>query len=336
MDRYFDFHFPHTHTLLHTPSTLAQPNCCPQLQAPIQSYLNKMISQPSQSSLSNLPRLAISIVLSYLQQPTITTHTKAPHNRDAISLLLTNKRFAFVILPLFRLPKRLCKIHEYEATKKDGSHHTVVMVEKYRFATLPIQDPRTLLDRLNTRRLRSRIVYTQQRRKPSSSECQNNYQFGRTIEELALEEWVMLQIHHADGATESEDNQLIVWPAHLELLQFSDCTFYNNTSDSKDNVERRIKFKKLFRLCGRKPKDFTPVSDGSWLPQCNVFGNDITLLSSYPRSGNTLMRTLLERTTSTITGSDTRPDRSLSISKSDVNMGATYFLFITYITSQHI
>lgn len=275
------------------------------------------MSQPS--SLSNLPRLTISVILSYLQQPPITTHTKAPHNRDAISLLITNKRFAFVILPLFRLPKRLCKIHEYEASKKDGSLHTVVMVEKYRFVTLPIQDPRTLLDRLNTRRLRRRIVYTQQRRKQSSSECQNNYQFGRTIEELALEEWVMLQIHYADKeAAACEDNQLRVWPAHLELLQFSDCSFYNGPVDSKDNEERRIMFKKLFRLCGRKQKEFTPVSDGSWLPSCNVFGNDITLLSSYPRSGNTLMRTLLERITSTITGSDTRPDRSLSISKSDV------------------
>lgn len=38
----------------------------------------------------------------------------------------------------------------------------------------------------------------------------------------------------------------------------------------------------------------------------------ITLLVSYPRSGNTLVRTLLERATGVVTGSDTRPDRSLS------------------------
>lgn len=37
-----------------------------------------------------------------------------------------------------------------------------------------------------------------------------------------------------------------------------------------------------------------------------------TLLVSYPRSGNTLVRTLLERTTGIVTGSDTRPDRGLS------------------------
>jgi len=37
-----------------------------------------------------------------------------------------------------------------------------------------------------------------------------------------------------------------------------------------------------------------------------------SLLVSYPRSGNTLLRTLIERTTGIVTGSDTRPDRSLS------------------------
>lgn len=36
------------------------------------------------------------------------------------------------------------------------------------------------------------------------------------------------------------------------------------------------------------------------------------VLTSYPRSGNTLMRTLLEKITGIVTGSDTRPDRTLS------------------------
>lgn len=38
-----------------------------------------------------------------------------------------------------------------------------------------------------------------------------------------------------------------------------------------------------------------------------------TLVVSYPRSGNTLMRTLLEKVTGVVTGSDTRPDRFLSL-----------------------
>jgi hypothetical protein len=40
--------------------------------------------------------------------------------------------------------------------------------------------------------------------------------------------------------------------------------------------------------------------------------NGPILLVSYPRSGNTLVRTLLERSTGIVTGSDTRPDRGLS------------------------
>eukprot|EP00546_Thalassionema_frauenfeldii_P004996 CAMPEP_0178908092 /NCGR_PEP_ID=MMETSP0786-20121207/7731_1 /TAXON_ID=186022 /ORGANISM="Thalassionema frauenfeldii, Strain CCMP 1798" /LENGTH=321 /DNA_ID=CAMNT_0020579957 /DNA_START=128 /DNA_END=1093 /DNA_ORIENTATION=- len=40
--------------------------------------------------------------------------------------------------------------------------------------------------------------------------------------------------------------------------------------------------------------------------------NKITLLVSYPRSGNTLVRNLVERTSGIVTGSDNRPDRKLS------------------------
>ena len=46
--------------------------------------------------------------------------------------------------------------------------------------------------------------------------------------------------------------------------------------------------------------------------QSELHGSGTTLLVSYPRSGNTLVRTLLERTTGVVTGSDTRPDRNLS------------------------
>jgi hypothetical protein len=270
----------------------------------------------SAPNLSNLPRNTLSIVLSYLQQyPVSVDHneikkdTRRPHNRDAISLLLTNRRFAFAILPLFRLPKQLCKVHQFEVKNGSSEVITVLLVEKYRFIMLPIQDPRTLLDRLNTRRLRRRFEYIkQQQETPGNPNC---YQFGRSLEELALEEWLISQIRHREGADAIEDKQYRVWPAHLELLRFSDRTIYDD--EHTDTTVKKTKFKKLFRLCGRKLKDVSQTDE--WLPQCNPFATGITLLSSYPRSGNTLMRTLLERITSSVTGSDTRPDRSLSISK---------------------
>ncbi|CAJ1932469.1 unnamed protein product [Cylindrotheca closterium] len=44
----------------------------------------------------------------------------------------------------------------------------------------------------------------------------------------------------------------------------------------------------------------------------NAFQPGITLLASYPRSGNTLLRSLLEGVTGLVTASDTRADRTLS------------------------
>ncbi|KAL3779414.1 hypothetical protein HJC23_000516 [Cyclotella cryptica] len=309
----------------------------------------------SPANLSNLPRHTLSVLLSYLQQhPPAQNHRfddlKGPHNRDAISLLITNKRFAFAILPLFRLPKHLCKIHQHQTHRDGGSHAnesctTAVMLEKYRFITLPIQDPRTLLDKLNTRRLRRRILWKkhiQQQRQQEVGSCtkananniwvctksQTCYQLGRTVDELALEEWLMLQIHRQDdeNGDENNKNEFQEWPSHLELLRFSDSSYFRDTIDLQDSetslctptecgVDKKIKFK-VFPFLSRKPQDLNrqDVEAGNhWLEHDNMFGHNITLLSSYPRSGNTLMRTLLERITSTVTGSDTRPDRSLSI-----------------------
>ena len=45
-------------------------------------------------------------------------------------------------------------------------------------------------------------------------------------------------------------------------------------------------------------------------PEENSSGH--VVLASYPRSGNSLMRALLEQATGLVTGSDTRPDRTLS------------------------
>ncbi|OEU19468.1 P-loop containing nucleoside triphosphate hydrolase protein [Fragilariopsis cylindrus CCMP1102] len=47
-------------------------------------------------------------------------------------------------------------------------------------------------------------------------------------------------------------------------------------------------------------------------PQQQLFKMGTTIIASYPRSGNTLLRSLLETITGYITSSDTRPDRTLS------------------------
>ncbi len=50
-----------------------------------------------------------------------------------------------------------------------------------------------------------------------------------------------------------------------------------------------------------------------WRTSDSPFKSGTTVLASYPRSGNTLLRSLLESITGYVTGSDTRPDRTLSL-----------------------
>mmetsp|Transcript_1769 Transcript_1769/g.2814 ORF Transcript_1769/g.2814 Transcript_1769/m.2814 type:complete len:616 (+) Transcript_1769:45-1892(+) len=271
---------------------------------------------PSTPCLSSLRRHTISIILSYLQQqtPSASEHTTLqkpiqPHNRDALSLLITTKRFAYATLPLFRVPRHVCQ--HYHHNLEDGS--SIIIIEKYRFVVLPIQDPVTLLDRLNTKRLRQRILWTAKNTAKNETNTESVtqsatrsacYFYGRSTDELAFEEWAMMQIHH--DTKPNDEIEWKIWPAHLELLRFLDDQYENN-HDKSINFKRIDQRKRAVQLPScllHNTSKVNATSDGS--------GNGIVLLASYPRSGNTLLRTLLERTTSIVTGSDTRPDRTLS------------------------
>jgi len=151
------------------------------------------------------------------------------------------------------------------------------------------------------------------------------YQHGRTIEELAFEEWTMMEIDYSDGMVDNNEsgrnNHWRIWPAHLELLRFLDSDSSRKLQE-ESNVCHGNRNKERLTI----PSPFPPRSASNKQREDNMdsatakssllggqlFGNGISLLSSYPRSGNTLLRTLLERITSHPTGSDTRPDRTLS------------------------
>lgn len=95
--------------------------------------------------------------------------------------------------------------------------------------------------------------------------------------ELANMEWINALSNEKNACQEMQ-----FLPPKLELLRF-----YKSPSIAKDSVAALI------------------ADDQMW-------ESGVTLLASYPRSGNTLLRTLLERVTGLVTGSDTRPDRPLS------------------------
>jgi Sulfotransferase domain len=166
--------------------------------------------------------------------------------KDAVSLLSAKRSFFFQVLPLFRKPKA----PTYAVGDNDYG------LADIRFQVSPVQDPSTLLDRLNSRRLRKRkrLGYTQNA---------GVERMGLSVSEIARNEWLRARTSY---------------PAELELLRF--CNEVLNQPEFRG-------------LCGSP--DPTTI-----------------FLVSYPRSGNTLARTLLERTTGLVTGSDTRPDRSLS------------------------
>ena len=292
------------------------------------------------ASLSELPRFPLSIVLAYLQQSDDDGDALAPappHNRSALALLLATQRGARAILPLFRLPHRLCRTHRHET--EDGRR--VAVLEKYRFLVLRIQDPRTLLDRLNTRRLRKRMTWAKHASnegrhlaqcperveadrgtKSTDSERAPCYQHGRTTEELAFEEWAMMKIHRSGGTAGDDDDGTVrsderrkAWPAHLELLQFADSRWkfqaplearHTNADRNKRGAPSPFSLLPAGRTRRHGDRGNTVATRDT------SARHEALLLASYPRSGNTFLRTLLERVTSTVTGSDTRPDRTLS------------------------
>ena len=199
----------------------------------------------------------LSVILSFLSE-----------TDGGVALLLTQRRYARQVLPLFQLP---C----VEPGNALANGVIVLGVQQYRhsFVVVPVQDPVVLLERLNTRRLARR----RQRRRllevaeeePSDSSSGWFHQQGLSTSELALQEW--------NEQTGDLPIRRIQVPPELELLRFAN--------------------------------RFTKRHDA----HCQaLYDAGTTLLVSYPRSGNPLVRTLLERTTGIVTGSDTRPDRTLS------------------------
>lgn len=227
------------------------------------------------------------------QRPNITTYLEGRYilsyvlsfldEKDGVNTLRTNKRWYRRMLPIFRIDKNTSNILSPNRTR-------------YRFCILPVQDPYVLLQRLNTKRLAKRIVYYYKKNQSLSSSslpCHDEheslaYRYNMTTEEIAWYEWEDQQ--HKTFESSSFNTQQYRHPCHLELLRY--CTPLTQ------------------HLSTTIPPSILSTSSSTH-PIPNILPG-VTLLVSYPRSGNTFLRTLLERMTNIVTGSDTRPDRALS------------------------
>jgi Sulfotransferase domain len=205
-----------------------------------------------------LGRYPLSVILSFLTET------------EGTSFLLTKKRYAHQLLPVFRLPPSDDDDSEQEDDNALWDDLVVVndrgerirpmpvkqkkkKKNRHKFVVVPVQDPTVLLARLNTRRLH-------RRHEPPSA-----HPIGKSTTELAHWEWNEQRRKHAPFRFR---------PCPLELLRFLDRSLSPSQADVRDS--------------------------------------GLTLLVSYPRSGNSLARSLLEQCTGLVTGSDTRPDFDLS------------------------
>ena len=238
------------------------------------------------TSIASLTRYPLSVVLSYLDEC------------DGTSALITNKPWSRRVLPHFALRRPLVSGGSdsgggaSSGKNDDGSAGNIRRIPQTRhsYRVYPVQDADTLLARLNTRRLAQRLAQMRRERLHGVVKAIDNkqdgnggddystaYQLGLDTNDLAMLEWQMQASSDQNGGRRK-------WPAELELLLWREG--YSKKASSLP-----------VHVVSPKPMQ---VSDG------------VIVLASYPRSGNTLLRSLLERTTLCVTGSDTRPDRTLS------------------------
>jgi hypothetical protein len=249
--------------------------------------------------LSNLGRYPLSVILSFLTET------------DGCCLLLTRRSWARHLLPIFRLPPNELPVvlmgqHPPPPPPAQHQQEVVVVKPKHRhtFVVVPVQDAKVRLERLNTRRRYQQQVKIQQQNQNQNQNQKDKQQppptartrTHQTTMQLAHDEWnrrihYQMQPHNEDG--DNEDNK------------------YNKTKSAK-LLAQLFPSPHLLRF-------LQPPSSSTKDPAWTLFQPGLTLIVSYPRSGNTLLRSYLERITGIVTGSDTRPDRSLSLALAETH-----------------
>jgi len=242
---------------------------------------------------------------------------------DGTSALITNKTWTRLVLGIYCIP-----LHILTNTTPGIRHPSGLDARKkrHKFIVVPVQDPSVLLDRLNTTRLAKRLVTIKTNRKgyEGGTKCgtehldedededeggsQHCYPKCMTTDEIAWYEWNLssepenyeASSSAAAAASSSSSSSL---PSLLSSASLPLPSSSSSTSKIPVNLE-------LLRY--RKPTiQRNPTPKQLHRPRPEILPGT-TLLASYPRSGNTLLRNLLERTLNIVTGSDTRPDRNLS------------------------
>ena len=262
-------------------------------------------------------RRVLSVILSFLNE------------NDGTCTLLTNRFWARRVLPIFCLPEdhELCMKGDISGDIKDGTsdnfckENNQISISKLRirrarhkFLVVHVEDSSVLLDRLNStkllqriRMLRDEVISCDEKsdeRQKKGWKAAKCYPLGMETDEIAWYEWNEARLRI--GIPQKRR------PSSLELLRYR--TKSLNPFCSPMHVLQKIQSLNFHQLSILKKSSQLEI-----LPPKLCSGT--TLLASYPRSGNTLLRNIIERVTTFVTGSDTRPDRSLSRSLAEHLVG---------------
>jgi hypothetical protein len=238
--------------------------------------------------MEHVGRYTLSVILAFL------------HENEGTSLLLTKKVYAHQFLPVFR-----CRSTTQDDNGSEDDDSKVTPKFRHAYIVLPVQDPNVLLARSNTRKLmKQRRYFRIEHALHEETKFTSSFQAlpcGYDTTMLACTQWEWerndLQHRHTQHAQQTHKNLLVKHSNPKEGCN-------HDQHDCEDNPPFRFPFPSSLRLL--RFLDHRMHEDIAWRR------HGITLLVSYPRSGNTLLRTLFERTTGYVTGSDTRPDRFLS------------------------
>jgi hypothetical protein len=175
-----------------------------------------------------------------------------------------------------------------------------------------LTDCHTLLARLNTKRLYRRIKYL--KTKDKNVDVTKIYPYNKTTEQIAIYEWQKLLLDFKNVQIQKlKEQEEAAERAAQEILLAEEAERGNgNKSDDRKTTDSEEK-----KNDEKGGDDASPeAKEGSILSspipsRCELLlfspcPRAVAVLASYPRSGNSLMRNLYERTSLRVTGSDMR------------------------------
>lgn len=182
-----------------------------------------------------------------------------------------------------------------------------------------LTDCHTLLARLNTRRLFRRIRYLK-KKDPENFDINKVYPYNKTTEQIAIYEWQQLlaDFKRAKIKKLKEQERLAEEIARLVLEEEEREKEAKAGGKGKkgENKEKSPSVSEEKKQEGESEQEALVEKEEPKLPsplpsKCELLlfspcPRAVAVLASYPRSGNSLLRTLYERTSLRVTGSDMR------------------------------